>query len=437
MSHSFSPPSTPEPVVAPTISLPDRVASPVEPREPRPSWRLAAALLLGGPLWVAPFVAGISVLLPARLEALAPDDKVRLVATVAVAGSLVALVANVLFGALSDLTRSRLGARTPWMLLGSVASGALLASLSTVDSVPVLVLAWCAFQFFLNAIVAPFVAIIPDRVPVRLRGTYSGMYGVGVLVGAGLGGVVAARFVTDPTHGFLVFGVVVALTGPLFAVLAPDSSNRHVPRAPFSRTTVLANFAFPRRGARDYYLAMAGKLLIMVAVYMISGYQLFIATDYLDLSAAAAGGLIATVSLVQLGLSLLFAGLAGPVSDRIGRRKAPVVFSALLFAVATVVPFVWPTPAAMIVFAVVGLGAAQGIFNSVDQALNYDVLPSAEAAAKDLGILNMATTGGQTLGPVAMSVVVSISGGYGAGFLLSAAISVLAAVVVSRIHSAR
>lgn len=87
---------------------------------PRFSIRLAVAIILGNLLWLAPFVAGIAVLLPARLEIIAPDEKIGAIATLAIAGSIVALIANIVFGALSDRTRSRFGRRAPWMILGSI-----------------------------------------------------------------------------------------------------------------------------------------------------------------------------------------------------------------------------------------------------------------------------------------------------------------------------
>ncbi len=404
---------------------------------PRPPWRLAVVMVVAPMLWIAPYIAGIAILVPARLEIIAPDQKVAVVATVAVVGSFIALVANILFGALSDLTRSRFGRRAPWLVLGSVACALLLLALSVADTVPVVVVLWCAFQLFLNAIVAPLIAVIPDRVPTRFRGTYSALYGVGAMVGASLAGIIASRYVADPSTGFVVFAVVILLGGPLVAVVAPDRSNRDVPRQPFSRQMLLQNFSFPRRGARDFYLALVGKLVFVLAVYMVSGYQLYIATDYLGLDAVGAGALIATMATVQLAVSLVFGLGSGPVSDRIGRRKAPVVASTLVMAVALVVPFFWQEPAALILFAGLGMGAAWGVFASVDQALNYEVLPDPEASAKDLGILNMANTGGQMLGPVAMSLVIGGLGGYGPGFLLAGGFAVVSGVVLSRIRSAR
>lgn len=408
---------------------------PPQDTQPRPSWRLAVAIALGGPLWVAPYVAGIAVLLPVRLAIIAPDQKVSLIATLAVLGSFVALVANILFGAASDLTRSRLGRRTPWLLAGSVVSAVLLYSLSVVNNVTLIIVIWCAFQFSLNAIVAPLLAVIPDRVPERYRGTFSGIYGVGCLVGASLAGIIASRFVTNPGAGFVVFAFAILLAGPIFAVLAPDKSNKDVPRPPFSKEMLLQNFSFPRRGARDFYLALIGKLLFVLAVFMISGYQFYIATDYLKLDGPGAGALIATMSTVQLVVSLFFGLGSGPISDKIGRRKVPVVLTTLVMTVALVIPFIWREPAAMILFSGLGMGAAWGAFGALDQALNFDVLPDFETSAKDLGILNMANTGGQMLGPVVMSLVIGASGGYGPGFLVAAGIAVVAGLILSRIRA--
>jgi len=413
------------------------VAEPPQDKGGRPSIRLGAAIALAGPLWVAPYVASIAVLLPARLAVIAPDDKVNIIAMLAMLGSLVALVANILFGAASDLTRSKLGRRTPWLLIGSVGSAVLLYSLSVATSVTAIVVIWCAFQFTLNAIVAPVLAIIPDRVPERYLGTFSGIYGVGCLVGASLAGMGAAAFVSNPSTGFIVFAVIILLAGPVVAVLAPDKSNKDMPRPAFSKSMLLQNFSFPRHGARDFYLALVGKLMFVLAVFMISGYQFYIATDYLHLDPAGAGGLIGLMSLVQLVVSLVFGLGAGPVSDKIGRRKMPVVLCTIVMAVALLIPFFWRDPMAMVVFAGIGMGAAWGAFGALDQALNFEVLPDLETSAKDLGILNMANTGGQMLGPVAMSLVIGASGGYGLGFIVAAVIAVVAGLIVSRIRSAR
>lgn len=44
-------------------------------------------------------------------------------------------------------------------------------------------------------------------------------------------------------------------------------------------------------------------------------------------------------------------------------------------------------------------GFGYGVYSAIDQALNVDVLPNKEEAGKGLGILNLATTLGQAVGP--------------------------------------
>lgn len=421
----------------PQSPIPQQQSTSTSSGRPRFDLRLAVAIILGNLLWLAPFVAGIAVLLPARLEIIAPDQKIAAIATLAIAGSVVALLANILFGALSDRTRSRLGRRAPWMLLGSVGTALSLYAITMANSVAGLIVLWCVFQFFLNAIVAPLVAIIPDRVEESLRGTFSAVYGIGSTIGAGAAGIVASRFVADPSTGLIVFGTAILLAGPAVALIAPDRSTKDEPKLPLDRQTILRNFSFPRHGARDFYFALVGKLLFVLAMYSVTGYQLYILTDYFELDTAAAGAMIATIATIQTVGSLVAGTAAGPLSDRFGRRKAPVVGAALLLAVALAVPFAWQDSASMIVFAVLGLGLAFGVFNAVDQALNYKVLPDPETAAKDLGILNMANTGGQILGPIVMSVAVTSLGGYQAGFIISAGIAVLSAVIISLVRSTR
>ena len=429
--------AVPEPLIAPTQVTPAAAATHPGGPHQKSSWRVGLAVMVGGPLWIGPFVAGMTVLIPVQLGSIAPDQKVGLLAFVSAIGAIVAFAANIFFGALSDRTRSRFGRRAPWMIFGSLAAGGLMLLMSVVTSLTAIIVVWTAFTFFLNAIVATMVTLIPDRVGPERRGTYSALYGTGILVGAGIGGIVAANFVQNVSGGYVVLGIAVLLAGPVVTLIAPDRSNKGEPRIPLSAGTLLSTFSFPRRGARDYYFALVGKLMIVIATYMITGYQLYVVTDYIGLDLAAAGALIATMGGIQLGLSLVFGLIAGPISDKIGRRKILVIVAALVIAAASIIPFVWNNPIAMLIYAAVGLGIGSGVFNSVDQALNYDVLPNAGTAAKDLGILNMANGGGQIIGPILMATIVGVTGGYAIGFITSAVLCVLGAFIIHRIRGAR
>lgn len=423
-------PTLPEPA-APEIPPP----SEPQPRTRAP-WRLIPALALGVVLVIVPYTGSLVTLVPARIALADPQHKVALVATVALAGAIVGLLANILFGALSDLTRSRFGRRAPWLVIGGIGSGAMLLGLGHATSGGSIVLWWCLYQLFLNAVLAPLVAVIPDRVPPARMGVFSATYGAGVIVGGSVGIAIGGTLVLDTGSGFTIFAVLALASGLLFALLAGEPSSEHLERPAFSPSMLLHHFSFPRHGARDLYLALIGKLFQVIASYGLANFQLYLLTDYLHLDLAGAGAISARVSLLGFPLSIGLGIALGLVSDRIGRRKILVIGSALLAAIGVLFPFFVPTVAAFVAYALIN-SAAQGIYSSVDQALNNEVLPSTETAAKDLGIMNMATTGGMVLGPALCSVVVSAAGGYRELFLLAFVSLVVSAVLISTIRRVR
>ncbi|MFE7331746.1 MFS transporter [Streptomyces sp. NPDC057565] len=80
--------------------------------------------------------------------------------------------------------------------------------------------------------------------------------------------------------------------------------------------------------------------------------------------------------------------IAGPISDRMGRCKPIVLVAGLVMAASLVILWVLPTASGTILMAAF-LGIGIGAYQSVDQALMTEVLPSKETFGKDLGILNI------------------------------------------------
>lgn len=77
-----------------------------------------------------------------------------------------------------------------------------------------------------------------------------------------------------------------------------------------------------------------------------------------------------------------------------------------------------------------------GIYNSVDGALNLDVLPSAETAGKDLGLINLGVTGAQMLGALVASMIVTKLG-YEAIFIFSFIMEVIGGLLITAIRSVK
>lgn len=403
----------------------------LDSQQPKRPIKLGFALLIGPACWLGPYVGVSATLLPAKIGQLAPADKVPLVAAASAIAMTVATIANIIAGALSDVTRSKHGKRTPWIVINSILSALCLVALSMATSVTMLLIVWGIYQAVLNAVVAPMIAQISDRVAPKWRGTISSFYSIGMAFGNYGSGIIASQFIDTTEVGIQVLAAFALIGGLLSAFLAKEPSNLDEPRVKFDAATIKQNFMFPTKGARDYYLALVGKLLMVTGQYVIVGYQLYIFTDYMKLGKAATAASIATMSSILMVTGILFTALAGPISDKMHRLKAPVALTTVLLGVGAFFPFFDAKPWTMFVYALVA-GIGMGAYNAVDQALNVAVLPNPNSAAKDLGIINMANTLGQVFGPMIAAVAISTMG-YKAMFPVETAICVVGGLLIMMI----
>lgn len=394
--------------------------------------RFAAGFLLFGAVWMVGLQMIAQVLLPQRLQDIGVASPEAMLGTANAATAIVSLVSNLVFGNLSDRTRSRFGRRMPWILGGAVVGGVSLGAIGLVGSPAPMILLYCLSMVGLNMMLAPAIAVLADRVPMAVRGTMSAFYGAGLAIGSPLGALVGAAFITTTVPGFLLGGGLMLLGGIVAVIVWPrERSAVDLPAASTSLKDVLLSFRPPRH-APDFYKAFVGRFFMLVSIQMVLAYQLYIVQGHLGQSVAESARTIATMSVILLVAGLLGSLISGPISDRLGRRKLPVVVASVLFGVGVAMPWILPTTTGILLFAAIA-GFGQGVYNSVDQALNVDVLPSEKEAGKDLGILNLSTTAGQTVGPLITSAIVVATGGYSAVFAVSILAAVLGAFTITRI----
>jgi MFS family permease len=427
--------ANPSATAAPAASNADELAPDTGQRFDRArTTRFGVGFFAYGLLWVIGLQIVAAVLLPQRLKDIGVASPETLLGSISAVTAIVSLVSNLVFGNFSDRTRSRFGRRAPWILAGGILGGVTLLAIGLLTSATLITVVYCLCMVGLNMMLAPAVAVLSDRVPGKLRGTMSAFYGAGLSAGAPLGSLVGALFIGASLPGFVLAGALMAFSAVLALVIWPrERSARDLPPAPSTLKDVLASFRPPRK-APDFYLAFGGRLFMLVSYQMIMAYQLYIVQDHLGQTTAESAATIATMSVILLVVSLVGSVVAGPVSDAIGRRKLPVVLSSLMFAVGIAMPWIWPTTMGMFLFAgIAGLG--YGIYTSVDQALNVDVLPNQEEAGKDLGILNLSTTAGQTVGPLITSSLVVATGSYSLVFPAAIVAALLGALAITRIRS--
>jgi MFS family permease len=373
----------------------------------------------------------IQVLLPQQVEALAPTDKEAVLALVLGAGAACSLVANPLFGALSDRTRSRFGPRRPWIAMGFAGGAVAIGLLAAAPAVPLVVVGWCAVQILLNAPFAALSAAVPDEVPAAQRGTAAGYLGLALVVGVGVGTGLAV--VADGTGtGYLLCALCALLCCLPYVLMRRHT--RHMPYTTWRWGEFLRGFWINPVRHPDFGWGWLTRFLVNLGNAIVLLYLFFFLSDVVGLADPAAGVLILTAvySVAMLG-SVVAAGM---LSDRLGRRRVFVTGGGLVMACAAVLIAVWPTwPGALV--AAVALGIGFGAYSAVDFALLTQVLPAASDRGKDLGVLNIASSLPQVLAPVIAAPIVTGLGGYATLYLVAAGIEVTGAVLVYRIRSVR
>ncbi|MFE2231315.1 MFS transporter [Streptomyces sp. NPDC059442] len=400
------------------------------PAAPRLTRGLLPLLLAGNAAMYALYVGVPGILLALQIEGIDPANKVANFGLVSGVSAVFATVFNPVAGALSD----RSGRRNPWILAGGLLAIPVMFLLGSVDTILLVMIAWCLGQAVMNIYQAALTSVVPDRVPLAARGKASAAVGLGLPVGSTVGALVGAAYAEDYRTGYLVFGVIVAATAVLFSACAREQ--RMPARAPLPVGAQIAAFGSALRD-HDFRWAFIGRALLVLGYFAVAGFQLYVLKDHTrlpaGLSAEEAMAILMPVNSVAMVVSTV---LGGWLSDRYDRRKLFVAASAALAAVALLIPALSASWTAMLVFSVVN-GLGFGCYMAVDTALVTMVLPRAEDAARDMGVLNIANAGPQIVAPFAASLIVSASGGYTALFLVAAVLSVLGALAVRPIRSVR
>lgn len=399
--------------------------------------RFSISFFIFALLWMGGLGIVSAVLLPQHLKDLVgPTASTAIFGVLNAATAIASLLSNLVFGNLSDRTRSRLGRRTPWVIGGGLVGGISLFAIGILNNAWMIGVAYCISMVGLNMMIAPVIATLSDRVSDDMRATMSAFMSAGTTCGTSLGTLIGAYFITLQIPGFVIAGVLMGVAGICTVIVWPtEPSSKDLPAVAGGFSELLASFRPPLKGARDFWLAFLGRTLLIFSYYMILNYQLYILESYIGQGKTSAAATISVMSVVTMIVGLVGSLASGAISDAIGRRKLPVIVSAILLAIGYLLPWVMRSATSMILFAgFAGLGYA--VYGAVDQALNIDVLPNKEEAGKDLGILNIATTLGQTVGPIVTSIVV-VMGGYKLVFPIAIVFVLLACIFIQMIRSTK
>ncbi|AVV32546.1 MFS transporter [Halomonas sp. SF2003] len=323
-------------------------------------------------------------------------------------GAIAALIGNVLFGYLSDRTRSRYGRRRPWIVGGVLFMALSLYMISLADSVAVLLIAWFCAQLGANAAFGPFIATLSDQLPRTQYGKASAVIGIAQNVG-----VLAATWLASKLSGdmFLLFMVpaFIGVAGMLgYALILKDPPSEE-PATEFQLKNLLKAFWVNPVKHSDFGYAWLSRFLVIFSTFLFTTYRLPYVIEHFSSESNAVdivfnGVLAYTICLVICGY------LAGKISDRLGKRKAFVFASLVIFSIGTY-SLIHLDSITQFYIAEALLGAAFGIYTSVDMALVLEVLPNPDQCGKDLGVFNIAGVLPQSLAPLTGAILLNMTSG--------------------------
>jgi Na+/melibiose symporter-like transporter len=375
------------------------------------------------------------IVLPALLLRYVPEGmKNTYLGTMTFIGLFLAMLVQPLAGALSDNTHSRLGRRRPWMIGGTLFSVVFLLLMALIDSLWWLVLGYLLLQLASNSAHGPGQGLLPDLVPDEHRGLASGIKNLFDMGGLVVTSLVAGRLMqSDDT--ILAFGVIagVLVVSAIITIITthePSTVSGNNIANQFSLNLRVSLSRFPR-----YRRLLYARFLILLGIYMVQSFAQYYIRDWMRVPDAVGvtGNLMATIGIA---LTLLVFP-AGWLSDRIGRLKLNVAGGALAALGLGLLVFANSISSLYIFGAIIG--AATGVFLSVNWALATDLIPQAQAG-KYLGLSNLATAGAgatsRLAGPLIDGINASVPGsyiGYPVVFLLAAFFTLAGAILISRL----
>ena len=255
--------------------------------------------------------------------------------------SFAAAAAALVMGPLSD---SR--GRRPYLLLGAALMLTAAAVIALTPSYGAFVVARIAAGFAGGTIAALAVAWVADLVPYRRRGKVMAFL-MGGAMGAAILGQVGAAFAAGRFGHQLVYAALAFLAALTLAMLfaLPEGGSRENTRGPLGRQ-LAGHLEFLRspvhRTAALAAFCMSGSL-VGVSAYA-SGWLQEVRGFSLEAVGVLYGGLGAAIVAAQL--------IAGPLADRLGKRRFTVLVSGVVAAMTPVLPGLSGTPlvVALLVF---------------------------------------------------------------------------------------
>jgi MFS family permease len=388
----------------------------------------------GSLLFLAPLLVSLALKVN---DLVGIEDAPRNLALVAGTGALCSMVANPVFGRLSDRTTARWGMRRPWMLAGLAGGTVGVLTVAVAPNIATVTVGWCLAQVAFNATLAAQTAVLSDQVPTSQRGAASGLLGLSVPVASVVGTYLVQAFDSSMLAMFTAPCLVGGAAVLLFALRLPDRRLMPGNKPSWSLQEALGTFVVNPLRHRDFAWAFLSRFLLVSAYAFLVTYQTYYLLEQVGTAEADVPHNVYLGTVAQSLALVVISPVAGKLSDRLGRRKVFVMAAAGIYAVALFVLALADTLGGYLTGMAIG-GIGFGMYMAVDLALVVDVLPGTGSVAKDLGVLNIAGALPFALAPAVAPALLGLGGGsYAFLFIIAGACALAGAAAIWPVRGVR
>ena len=332
-----------------------------------------------------------------------------------------------LVGSLSDRTRSPIGKRSPYILVGGAGTALCLAALALQPPFWLMIAAVTLAGIFLFIALGPYIALLADIMPYSQRGRAGGLTALAGVVGAMAVGILANQM-WDRNRGVVFLataaGVAVSLAVVAFGVREPSTS----------RTT--QNVDLKKDRLSDTVRAIASHRPLAWYVLAMGVYWLgagaatpFITrfgTDELGVSQETSFALLLPLILA----TALGAVVSGFLADRVGHRRLLRPGLALFAFAATLSVLVQDMSQAVPVMVLVGL--ANGALTALHIPFLADMVPR-KHAGEFMGFASMIWSVAQPVGALLAGFLADVTGSFRGVFFLSGICMLAATLLLGKV----
>ncbi|MFB7860265.1 MFS transporter [Rhodococcus qingshengii] len=361
--------------------------------------RVMAGLALGQFGNNGALVSMVLIGFPITVAELDPDNKAISLALLMGVHSLIALVAIPFFGALSDRCTSRLGMRTPFILVGTATEFIAMVGMGLSGSVSMLILFASIHAIGGGVYQGGFSALVPDQIGPNYRARAMGLLTMMNAVAGLVASVFIPAIIGNQLLLFVLPGFVMLVTtlNAVYVIRDRKLSISDRPNVSVLRALLEGYRVNPKR-IPDYSWGWSAKAVFALASALLTTYAVYMLTDHLGVTAEDLPALLSIKGVIGLVAAVGGAWFGTWLSDKLQIRKRLAVYAAVLtFAGAMIIALSPSVPVYLIGLAILGFGT--GAYLPIEGAVVVDVLPGeGKESGKYMSLMAVADRAPRSLG---------------------------------------